>query len=238
MSFRTRYAQARLFRHDWAWLLVSVVFFGLFPAMDLQVSAWFWTPEERFRFNTSGWVQFFYVVFANIHFIYLAGLLFFLVRRFFPNDQTLKFKKNIIFLLLALILGPGLVVNGVLKEHVGRARPQQVEAFGGTQKYTPAFVISKQCETNCSFVSGHAAGAFFILSMSWVLQQQRWLWLGLLLGGMTGAGRMLQGGHFFSDIVFAFWSVYFSSLLLAIWLGLKSPRQAGPPVADKPPLAR
>ena len=234
MSFRTRYAHAQLIRHDWAWLLVSVVFFLVFPAVDIQLTSWFWTPEERFKFSELPWVQFFYAMFAKMHFVYLAILVYFLVRRFFPHDQTLKFKKNIIFLLLALILGPGLVVNALFKEHVGRARPHQVVEFGGTQQYKPAFVISEECQTNCSFVSGHAAGAFFILSLSWVLHQQRWLWLGLLLGCLTGGGRMLQGGHFLSDVIFAFWSVYFSSLLVAAWLGLKSPRHWALHGADKP----
>ena len=85
-----------------------------------------------------------------------------------------------------------------------------------------AYLKCKECDGNCSFVSGHAAGAFFILSLSWVFRQKRWLLLGLFLGALVGTGRVLQGGHFVSDVVFAFWAVYFSSLLTAMCFGLRS----------------
>ena len=40
-------------------------------------------------------------------------------------------RKNVIFILLFLALGPGLVVNLMLKDQLGRARPREVVDFGG-----------------------------------------------------------------------------------------------------------
>jgi lipid A 4'-phosphatase len=56
-------------------------------------------------------------------------------------------------------LGPGLVVNGILKRFWGRARPSAVVEFGGTAQFTPPWQIADQCPKNCSFVSGEMAGA-------------------------------------------------------------------------------
>ena len=54
--------------------------------------------------------------------------------------------------LAALLLGPGWVVNEALKNHWGRARPEQVSDFGGAQRFTPALQPADQCVKNCSFV--------------------------------------------------------------------------------------
>jgi len=69
-------------------------------------------------------------------------------------------KRILIYLLAVLIVGPGLIVNVVFKDHFGRARPAQIVEFGGTKQFTPALVPTDQCHKNCSFSSGHAAAAF------------------------------------------------------------------------------
>ena len=47
--------------------------------------------------------------------------------------------KAWLFLFLGLLVGPGLVVNGILKDHWGRARPAEIIEFGGTAHFSPAF---------------------------------------------------------------------------------------------------
>jgi len=66
------------------------------------------------------------------------------------------------FLLLALALGPGLIVNTLLKDHWGRARPTQVAEFGGAAQFTPAPLPALQCARNCSFPAGHPAIGFYL----------------------------------------------------------------------------
>ena len=46
-------------------------------------------------------------------------------------------KKACLYLILAMLLGPLLAVNGILKEFSGRARPRHVVEFSGHKTFTP-----------------------------------------------------------------------------------------------------
>ena len=62
---------------------------------------------------------------------------------------------------LGIVLGifVSLLVNALLKDHWGRARPNETTLFGGDGAFSGPFVIAGQCARNCSFVSGEGAGA-------------------------------------------------------------------------------
>jgi lipid A 4'-phosphatase len=126
-------------------------------------------------------------------------------------------RRGWLYLLLALLVGPGLIVNLGLKEHWGRARPSYVAEFGGPQRYTPPLAPTHECDSNCGFVSGDAALAFFLMAGAFVDPRRRraWLLAGLAAGGVVGFWRMAAGGHFLSDIVFAGLVVYGTCALLA-----------------------
>ncbi|MEY2621437.1 MAG: hypothetical protein RIT26_1257, partial [Pseudomonadota bacterium] len=136
------------------------------------------------------------------------------------SPRLAKQRRALGFLLLTLLLGPGLLVNEVLKNHWGRARPAQVSAFGGAAQYTPPWQMSDQCDKNCSMSSGHAALGFYPLALSWVLRRQRRLWLGVgaFSGGLVGLGRILQGGHFLSDVLVSGAVVWLVCAVLSRWL--------------------
>ena len=124
------------------------------------------------------------------------------------------------FALCSLLLGPGLLVDQGLKNHSGRARPAAVLAQ--TAPYSPPLAFDGPCPRNCSFVSGHAAGAFWLAGLALPLAagalRRRLRWAGWLFGAAMGALRMSQGGHFFFDIVFAALAVeWCSTLLYAAW---------------------
>lgn len=110
------------------------------------------------------------------------------------------------FLVVAGILGPGAVVNLVFKDHWQRARPYQVENFGGTQKFTRAAVITDQCDSNCSFVSGHVACGVFLISLGLVHRRRRTAWLvtGTAAGLAIAFARMSDKAHWLSDVLWAF----------------------------------
>ena len=191
-------------------LLLQMVFLA-WPEIDLLVSGWFYRPGEGFFLGQQPLVQFSYRVFADLHWLVLPLLLILLLWGLFCRLTT----RPYVFLLLVLIIGPGLLVNSVLKAESGRARPATVTEFGGVRSFSGAFVKAHQCENNCSFVSGHAAMGFYLLALAWVFGKRRWLLLGTLLGALVGLGRIMQGAHFLSDVVFSFWVVYFTSLVLA-----------------------
>jgi lipid A 4'-phosphatase len=119
------------------------------------------------------------------------------------------------------VIGPGVVVNGVLKAEWGRARPAYV--FSGESEFTRPFVIADECARNCSFVSGEAAAAV-VLAIVWGALlwprspgAHRWR-LVISLGAvavLASALRILTGRHFLSDVVFAAFLVAF--IALALW---------------------
>ena len=129
---------------------------------------------------------------------------------------------------IAYILGPGLVVNTLLKTHWGRARPEDIKFFGGEKTFSLPFEISDQCTTNCSFVSGEGAGItamFFSAALIfWVRARAKlglrgWLILAPLgVICLLGLGlRLAKGRHFFSDSLFA---VLLVALIFAVLLSL------------------
>jgi lipid A 4'-phosphatase len=132
-----------------------------------------------------------------------------------------SWRKEAVFILLLLALGPGLLINVLFKEEFGRARPREIVEFGGSQQFTP-FWRPGNAGTNSSFPSGHAAIAFSVLAPWFVLREKQrrtavlFLLLGLLFGTCVGIARILQGAHFLSDILWAGGLVYLVGALLAL----------------------
>jgi lipid A 4'-phosphatase len=110
------------------------------------------------------------------------------------------------FFVVAGILGPGAVVNWGFKENWQRARPYQVENFGGTQKFSRAAVMTDQCDNNCSFVSGHVSCGVFLISLGLVHRRRQRVWAaaGVLSGLVIGFARMADVAHWLSDVLWAF----------------------------------
>lgn len=122
-----------------------------------------------------------------------------------------------LYLFTAILVGPGIFVNLVLKEFVDRPRPRDVEQFGGDKRFIPALIISDQCQSNCSFVSGHAAGGFAFIALALLFQgRKRYLIFAasIFAGGTIGMVRIMQGGHFLSDIIFALLVTYLTSKIV------------------------
>jgi lipid A 4'-phosphatase len=133
--------------------------------------------------------------------------------------------------LCAALLGPGLIIEGVFKNTVGRPRPVQVEAFGGAQPFQGPFAVGDNPEAHRSFCSSHAAAGFALMGLgltcgpAW---RRRWFLIGLVSGAVIGAGRIMQGGHFLSDVIFAFYTVWLSCELVA-WIDQRRLQRGQPP---------
>ncbi|TAH10570.1 MAG: phosphatase PAP2 family protein [Curvibacter sp.] len=124
------------------------------------------------------------------------------------------------FVVVAGIMGPGVVVNAVFKDNWQRARPYQVENFGGVQEFTRAAVMTDQCNNNCSFVSGHVACGFFLTTLMLVNRRRRiqWALVGTSAGLVIGFSRMTNVAHWFSDVLWAYPITLATSWL--VWRGL------------------
>ena len=62
-----------------------------------------------------------------------------------------------VLLAFTMAVGPGLLVNGILKQEWGRPRPVHVDTFGGRDAFKSWYETDGTCPGNCSFVSGEGA---------------------------------------------------------------------------------
>jgi len=155
----------------------------------------------------------------------LAGIALLVLGVGFFVRRLAIFRRKAVFILLLLALGPGLVVNVLFKDQLGRARPREVVEFGGSHQYTPIWKPGSTGK-NSSFPSGHAAIAFFLMAPWFILRDEKqdlatgFLVAGLLFGMLVSTARVLQGGHFITDV---FWSggfIYLIGGILALVLKL------------------
>jgi len=105
---------------------------------------------------------------------------------------------------VSFLAGPLLVVNGLLKSFWGRPRPYQTIDAGRDADYVLPGTISDQCSTNCSFVSGDVAAAFWLF---WLLPflPAKWrttgFWFITVYAITMGFFRIAMGRHYLSDVV-------------------------------------
>jgi lipid A 4'-phosphatase len=194
-------------------VVAAAIFFVAFPGADLSFSRLFYRPGEGFFPRGFPPIDILYdlvtvIVYAVGVFVVGASL-----ARLVPRLKRLWLRLRVIaFIALSLALGPGLIVNSLLKDNVGRARPFTIVEFGGTKTFSPALVPSDQCAKNCSFVSGHAAATFFLVTFAFLIRaprRRRFAMAGAIaFGAASGLGRIALGAHFLSDVVFAGLIVY------------------------------
>lgn len=139
-----------------------------------------------------------------------------------------RLRRVCVFLIALLAVGPGLLVNVVMKEYWGRPRPRQIEQFDGKYEFQHAWVIGHRGDGKKSFPSGHAAMGFYFTAPYFILLATRrkaalaWLWGGVAFGLFIGIARMAQGAHWPSDVLWSFGIVYLSAYALARLLRLDS----------------
>ncbi|MBV9554988.1 MAG: phosphatase PAP2 family protein, partial [Alphaproteobacteria bacterium] len=203
--------------------VLSAVLFLWLPGIDLAVSGWFYDTQHGFAL--AGWPPL-RALEGSIRWITLAIGLAVLTGsawlRWRGRPLPRLDRKALIFLVAATVIGPGVLVNTVLKDHWGRARPYQVAQFGGEKAFTAAPLPADQCARNCSFVSGHAALGFSLVSFALLLPAGRARWVGfgaaLGFGALVGLARIAAGHHFLSDVVYAGLIAVGLTWLLHRWL--------------------
>jgi len=199
--------------------LVSLGFY-LFPQVDLWFSGLFYRPGEGFYLADNPLVVFSYQMIPIITTLMAVILLSLLAYTWVKHRTALGMdRKAYTYLLLVLLIGPGLL-SSLFKDNWHRARPVNVEQFGGQSIFSPAYVISDQCDNNCSFFSGHPTSLYFFIAVALVAppaQRRRFMTLAITGGVLVGLGRVIQGGHFLSDVVTSGFMVASTAYLL-YWL--------------------
>ena len=215
----------------WAGLFFSLAIFAQFPGLDLLVSVNYWNAEQGFFHRNDPVVRALYdwtpllgrtLVAVLAVFAMLAPLIASLLQKQGREDQARQavgpWRHLAVVSVCCALLGNGLVIEGLCKGFMGRPRPDQVEPFGGADAYHGPFVPGDDPDNHRSFVSSHAAAGFALMSLGLTcgpVWRRRWLLIGTVAGAVVGFGRMLQGGHFLSDIIFAFYAIWLSCELVA-----------------------
>jgi membrane-associated phospholipid phosphatase len=198
-------------------LVVSAVFLVL-PQLDIWFTSLFASSSGGFPVGTLAFFKFLRGLNQSLTAIVPTVLTVVLIAKVVrPDRPSLVPPAKTLFLLSTLALGPGIVVNLIFKGHWGRPRPNDVTLFGpGEFPYVPPWVITNYCPGNCSFVSGEASSAIWLLGLA-VLVPKEWrkTALKVLFAFAVAASlnRIAFGGHYLSDVLLA-WGL--TLLIMAI----------------------
>lgn len=189
-------------------MVVTLLLAWLTP-IDRVLQRWFYDAHAATSWPYADiWIcRFFYYAAPVIVGLLAAGTLAFLLYASIkPNLR--RFRIYGYYILLCALLGPGLVVNALLKDYTGRPRPRQTIEFGGTFAHHMPLEFGEVGKGK-SFPAGHASVGF-LLSAGYFLLRRRHrksaqlvLLFSLMLGAGMGVCRIAAGAHFFSDVVFA-----------------------------------
>lgn len=188
-----------------------------YTRLDIFLENYFYSPEK-------GWILQYKPVWDFIYrfgifpgyFLAFAGLIMISVS--YWNIKYIRFRKLSFLLVFTIIVGPGILVNLVLKDHTGRPRPREITEFGGTENY---LCVCEKGRTNegKSFPCGHCSMGFY-LAIPYLFYRNRkkvlayaFLATGIIYGSLIGVARMMAGGHFASDVVWAGALTWFVALM-------------------------
>ncbi len=208
-------------------IAVSFAVFAIWPRLDLWVAALFYDVASGFSRADDGLPNLIRLAIWRMSEALLCVSIGALIFGVFRRGNVLGHSRKAWGFILALyLLGPGLLVDTILKPIWGRARPANVAEFGGQLQFTPPYQIAGECTRNCSFVSGEVSGAVALaISLLMILAQVRGrmtklshditVLVILALPLYTAFQRIAAGRHFLSDAVFAALFTALVALLLA-----------------------
>lgn len=212
-----------LIKHK-AWLIPALLMFLLAPFtpwIDIAAAHAFYTPD---RFGIDQFKSGPVLDFVFNYGIYPAWIVtvLALVALFFSK----KWRSPALVWILTLAIGAGFLTHLVLKDHWGRPRPKQVIEFGGSQEFRPFYSPNffHQPEPSKSFPCGHCSMGFVFFAAALIGRRlgSKWIeWSGWILsfglGILLGTTRIMQGGHFTSDVLMSALILWITALF-ANWL--------------------
>lgn len=188
--------------------LVLATVFAVYPLIDIEIARLFFDREAAtFPIASSeDWDGIRHSL-NWIPYIFVLPALFVLLRKVvFPGSPMPIAPSVVLFLIGSFIAGPGIATNVVLKDNWGRPRPNQIQQFAGSADFQPWWRPGGACPRNCSFVSGEASQAYWLVAPAMLSPPPvRPVAMGaaVVFGTSVGALRVAFGRHFTSDIIFA-----------------------------------
>jgi lipid A 4'-phosphatase len=203
--------------------IMAGMLFGLYPELDLDIVRHFHAVETKTTNHEVFALRLYPALIRARRFgLWFPALLVtpavgaLVIKLMLPWRKLVMPGRAVVFLIATMILAPGIMANVALKEHWGRPRPIDVTQFGGNEHFVPWWDRHGDCPANCSFVSGDVAAGFWTLAPAALAPPQ---WRALAYGAAFALGmgmaalRMMTGGHFPSDVIFAGVFTY-----LIIWI--------------------
>lgn len=215
--------------------LTIAVILAWFPQIDIAVSRYFYDPQLGFVHGKAEWVR------AVSHVTSFAGAIFVLLcvgwwmlGKMWPLSKPIP-TRLMAYFLLVFVIGPVMIVNFGLKENWGRVRPIETTLFDGKGDFTPYYLPTGACESDCSFTSGHSSRGFFFMAVAIAAYGLGWRHRHLILTGAVAFGllaatlRIIEGKHFLSDVTLsAFIVTYIAWVLYGFLLAPLRPENAKP----------
>lgn len=220
-------------------LAVSVLFLA-FPALDTGFAALFHTADGFPAMNIAGLIALRRLGDQMILLVLIVLLAAVLAKLVWPARPMAVRPRSIAYLLASLAVGPGLVVNALFKSFSGRPRPIQTDLFGGDWPFEPAWHFGGACISNCSFISGEASSAIWLLAPVLLLPKPLRLPVGVplaLIGFALSLNRIAFGAHYPSDVMIS-WGITLAVILALHRLLVASPLGDRIDAAVEPALAR
>lgn len=223
MTFAANSKSHARWYHLGVWLLLALGLTPLFwfTELDIRAARLFYDtthPEAPWWLDNVLWVKIFYYAPPVLVALMLIAAIWAFVQGA-RQPQKRRMQRNGVFLLVTLLLGPGILVNAVFKNHWGRPRPKHIVQFNGPETYRPPLLKGEAGKAK-SFPAGHPSVAFAYVAFYFLFRRSRpkLAWtafiLSTLLGVGMGAARMAAGAHFLSDVIWSalitWWAVWFA----------------------------
>ncbi len=203
----------------WLWPVVVVALLSPFtPGIDLGLAHYFYRDGSFLTHPFSTFMYEYGQLPGQMAFLAAAVvyLLSFVIKAWKP------LRSGALICILVMAIGAGLITNALLKDQWGRPRPKQTIEFGGTQEFRPFYEpnFNHQPEPSRGFPCGHCTMGFYFFAPAligiWTGRKRlAWISMGmaLLFGIALSLARMAQGGHYFSDTLFAALVMWLTSYL-------------------------
>ncbi len=187
-------------------LLALTLPFWLFN-LDITIQNFFYSKSLRWIYENNAIVLLLYN-YGVMPALVCGGMAAVLFGLSFAYENVAKFRKQALLIILSLLLGPGLLINVIFKNYSGRPRPREITEYGGQWKFRNVLEFGVPGKGH-SFPCGHCSMGFVFYAFYLIYRKRDRLKANIsmsfaaLYGIGMGAGRMLQGAHFASDVLWA-----------------------------------
>jgi len=196
---------------------IGITGFFAFFDLDLSISRIFFSSQNGWYLGDSQPWRFLYyygtIPGLTLTIVALIGSIFVSV---IPWLRSCR--RHMLLILLVSVFGAGIIVNGILKPYWGRPRPRQVTEFSGQWEfhhpYRPGIPGKGQ-----SFPCGHCTMGFLFTTFFFARDRRRWVALvagsfGVIYGLLIGIGRIIQGAHFATDVIWSFGVILLTAMVM------------------------